>query len=88
MIGPTPEAKSPLSSEQFVHFLRSIGKTFPENFAVDKGVDVWPVENFLDWVHRMNADLSVSQVHYITFYLLFIGSICILNYFFPPFLDD
>lgn len=62
MIGPTPEGKSFLTSEQFIRFLRSIGKNFPENVPVESTVGGWPVDTFLDWVHRMNFDLTASQV--------------------------
>ncbi|VUZ50964.1 unnamed protein product, partial [Hymenolepis diminuta] len=62
MIGPTPESKPFLTSEQFIHFLRSIGKNFPENVPVESRVGSWPVDNFLDWVHRMNFDLTASQI--------------------------
>nr|CDS26061.2 CCR4 NOT transcription complex subunit 1 [Hymenolepis microstoma] len=62
MIGPTPEGKSFLTAEQFIRFLRSIGKNFPENVPVESTVGGWPVDTFLDWVHRMNFDLTASQV--------------------------
>ncbi|KAL5968703.1 CCR4-NOT transcription complex subunit 1 [Taenia solium] len=58
----TAGQRSFLPSEQFVDFLRSINTVFPENFSINPAADEWPLENFLDWVHCMNPDLSVSQV--------------------------
>ncbi|KAL5107004.1 CCR4-NOT transcription complex subunit 1 [Taenia crassiceps] len=58
----TAGQRSFLPSEQFVDFLRSINTVFPENFSINPAADEWSVGNFLDWVHCMNPDLSVSQV--------------------------
>ncbi|VDM33581.1 unnamed protein product [Hydatigera taeniaeformis] len=58
----TAGRRSFLPSEEFVDFIRSTNTVFPENFSVNPAADEWSVKNFLDWVHCMNPDLSVSQV--------------------------